>query len=313
MDMKTSTTPSLGDIGLLSTSFLRACRAENLSPNTIDVYGGACEQFATFLTEHGMPTDVASIKREHVESFIEHLLATRAPATANNRYRVLKRLFGFLVDEGEVTLNPMARMHPPKVPESSRHVLSDDQLRALLKACAGKAFEDKRDTAFFRCLIDTGARRAELLGLRWSEDPEDSDVDLDAGVLYVIGKGRRPRSLPIGAKAVRALDTYIRVRRRHTYAASPKLWIGRRGPLGLTAPRDILNRRAREAGLGLHVHPHVFRDTFAHRWLSDGGTEGDLMRIGGWKSREMLDRYGASAAVERAHDAHRKLCPGDRI
>src|SRR5215207_9508763 len=240
MDTRTSTATSVGDIALLTQSFLRACRAENLSPSTVEVYGGAGAQFAAFLRDRGMPTEVRSIAREHVEAFMEHLLATRAPATASNRYRALKRFFGFLVEEGELTSSPMERMRPPKVPEAPPPVLTEEQLKALLKACSGKTFEDRRDTALLRCFIDTGGRRAEILGLRWSDNLEDSDVDLDQGLLYVLGKGRRPRALPIGSKTVRALDSYIRARRAHSYAAAPELWLGLRGPLGKTAPRDIL-------------------------------------------------------------------------
>jgi Phage integrase family len=141
--------------------------------------------------------------------------------------------------------------------------------------------------AILRLFADTGLRLSELAHLTVA------DVDLDEHVAVVLGKGRRPRAVPFGAKTTAALDRYLRLRGRHKVAAEPALWLGpnNRQAMTVNGVGQMVRRSGAEAGIP-ELHPHMLRHTFAHSWLAEGGNEGDLMRITGCKSRAMVNRYG---------------------
>jgi len=296
-------------LATLLASWRRHLTAQRMSPATLSTYSAAVRGLDAFLADQGMPQDASEIRREHVEAFITSLLAQWKPATAHNRYRALRSFFGWLVEEGEITDSPMARMKPPRLPEEPPTVLRENDFRRLLDTCErDKTFAGRRDEAILRVFMDTGARRGEVLGLTLDA------VNLDDGLLRVTGKGDRTRSVVVGAHTVRALDRYLRARAKHTDAGRfAALWLGRQGPLHESGLAELVRSRGREAGVAGQLHPHMFRHAYAHSMLAAGMQETDLMAVVGWKSRDMVARYAATTRAERALTAARALSPVDRL
>ena len=256
---ETDSRTGVGELTVLLPSWRLHLEASNLSPRTIRAYTDDGALLAAFLARQGMPTAVASIRREHVEAFIAAELARTAPSSAATRYRSLQQLFKWLDDEGEINGSPMAKMRPPIIPEQPVPVLSDDQVRGLLAVCSGKDFRDRRDTAIIRLFLDTGMRLEGMGGLRYSaEDADLSDVDLRSRVVRIIAKGRREMVLPIGTKAARDIDRYIRSRAAHPRAADPWLWLGKKGRLTPSGIYQMIKDRGSEVGLP-ELHPHQLR------------------------------------------------------
>jgi integrase/recombinase XerC len=147
------------------------------------------------------------------------------------------------VAEGDLQSSPMDGMRPPRLPEQPVGVVRAEQLTRLLRSGEGRDFTSRRETAIIiRLLVDTGMRRAECVGMSLD------DVDLDQRIVWVLGKGRRPRALPIGRKTALALDRYLRMRQGHRLAHLVHLWGGPQrthDPLGGSTRSSAIERGPR--------------------------------------------------------------------
>lgn len=289
------------------TLFSGHLEAINRSSTTIRTYNVALDQLRDFLRPQGVlsPLDVT---RDHMTAWLIHLQKPDpvgrglAPASVAQRYRSIQAFFKFMVNVEGMEKSPLDKLPQPRVPESLVPVVDEKDLQRLLDALRGRTFEDRRDRAIVSLLIDTGVRLAEIAGL------DVGDVDMDGQQITVLGKGRKVREIRFVKATKMDLQRYLMERRHHPDEDEPAFWLGRRGVFGPTGIHQMLRRRCEQVGLP-PIHAHQFRHTFAHLYLLNGGNEGDLMRITGWTTRAMVDRYGRSAGAARAKAAHSRFSP----
>lgn len=293
---------------LLHDSWMTHLKAEGKAPATRTSYSGGIRHFGAWLDRQPEPvTDWREVTRRHCRGYFADLIDLgRSQDTRRARHCAIDRFFQWCVAEGELEANPMDGLTMPSPASKPVPVLDLEQMRALLASLDKKSFLDIRDEAILRLFFDSGLRLDELRRLTVDR------IDLINQTVTVTGKGGKTRTARFGMQTAKAVDRYLRHRSRHKYADRPEVWVSRLGTIGREGIRKMVKERCAAAGIG-HVHPHMFRHSFAHHWLDNDGREGDLMQLAGWSSPAMLRRYGASAAAARARRAHETYGVGDRL
>jgi len=240
--------------------------ARRVSEHTLAAYRSDLLRIAPLLVERGItvPSDVSA---HDVRTSVATL--HRQGLSGRSLQRVLsatRGLFQYLLKNAELSANPALGIKAPKTPKKLPSVLDVDRTARLLDQPVDR-WEDIRDNAIMELFYSSGLRLSELCGL------DQFDIDLHEGLVTVIGKGRKQRTVPIGSKAVQALTRWLGVRPDIAAAATTEaLFISRRGTR--IAQRTVQKRLASKAtktNIGQHVHPHMLRHSFASHMLESSG------------------------------------------
>lgn len=273
-------------------AFLQHAAVERgLAPRTIEAYASDLTRFAAHLEEAGVRAP-GGIAQAHIAGFLEALSAAGLSARSRARMLVAVRRFArFLLATGRAQSDPTEGVASPRIARPLPKLLRSDESEALIAAAAGDAPLALRDHAMLEVLYGAGLRVSELVGL-----PVEA-VDARAGLLRVVGKGRKERIVPLGEPALAAVARYLaearpllarraaqRAGRNSTVAQSAKRRGAKRSAgstalflsrLGSAMSRQNFSVRLRQLALaaGLpaqRVSPHVLRHAFATDLLEGG-------------------------------------------
>ena len=232
-----------------------------MSAHTLDAYRRDLTALLAWSSTHGI--EVMAVQAEQLRAFVaaEHRRGL-SPKSLQRRLSACRSCYGWLLKQGRIAANPAAAIRAPKAPRKLPQVLDPDEAKALVEVPTGAPL-GLRDRALLELLYSSGLRVSELCALHWR------DLDLDDGLITVLGKGSRQRSVPLGSHARKALAQW----RAFTGAGTDvPVFPGRAGgPITTRAVQLRVRQLAQRQGLFKRVHPHLLRHSFASHILESSG------------------------------------------
>ncbi|MFB6262760.1 MAG: site-specific tyrosine recombinase XerD [Bradymonadaceae bacterium] len=297
------------DIEEAIEDYLRFSRVQrNLSENTVDAYSTDLEQFADFCRDDEEVETVENVRDVHVSEFLGDLLDRGLKSrTVARKLSTVRGLFEHLVEAGVVESDPTDPVDSPNHGRNVPSVLSLDEVERLLEAPDCSTPEGERDRVMLEVLYATGLRVTELVELQLG------DVDLNGGYVEVVGKGDKQRIVPLGEKAVEALEAYLDSGRPELLenqggpGSTPYVFVTRRGS-SITRQGfwKNLKRYGRVAGIDDSISPHKLRHSFATHLLERGADLRVVQSLLGHADIATTEIYThvAQARLKSMYDEH---------
>jgi integrase/recombinase XerD len=286
-------------MGTLNDEFLGYLSVERgASPHTIDAYRRDLAAYTAFLAGRGV-TGPDEVTRDDVIAYIAALRARDlAPSSVERKVASAKSFHKFLVREGITENHPTASMPLPKVPKRLPEVVSIAEVDRMLSQPFPSTPAGLRDRAILEVLYGCGLRVSELTGL------DLTDIDLADGFLRVFGKGSKERVVPIAGAAFRTLGDYLshgrpllRPKSSRSRQDPAAVFLNQRGGR-MTRQTVFTTVRAYAGRVGLEMHPHTLRHSFATHMLEGGADLRSLQDMLGHSDISTTQIY---THVDRSH------------
>lgn len=299
------------DLPVEVDDFLLSLRVERgRSANTLKAYANDLRAYVAWLDEQGLT--IGEVDEETITAYVNALKASdRAPSSVKRALVSVRGLHGFLAEETEGTPDPTVNVEVPKSPKGLPKALTEAEVELLLGSITGTDPIARRDRAILEVLYSTGARIGELSGMSLS------DLDLDAGLVRVFGKGSKERIIPVGSFATRALVEWLGPQGRPTMV--PERWksrtdedavfLNQRGGRLTRQGAWLVVRKAGDAvGLGERLTPHVLRHSCATHMLDHGADIRTVQELLGHASISTTQVY-TLVSGERLQSVYRSAHP----
>ena len=279
---------------------------KHYSPATLEGYQRDLQGFITYLSER----DVADVTAASIHDIRAYIASCHRKGLAeSSMQRLLSSLRGFyrhLIKNNYIGSNPAADIRAPKGVKKLPKVLDVDQVDRLLSGAQSNPLE-MRDHAMMELMYSSGLRLTEMVNLNLL------DIDLSAGQVKVLGKGNKIRYLPIGQQAREALNTWLALRENIAISGETAVFVNHRGSrLSQRAVQKRMHEQAQKTALGVHVHPHMLRHSFASHLLESSGDLRSVQELLGHANISttqvytQLDFQHLAKVYDQAHPRARK-------
>ncbi|MBW2183199.1 MAG: tyrosine recombinase XerC [Deltaproteobacteria bacterium] len=287
------------------------CVERNLSLHTRRNYISDLKQFNDFLKREHPKIKYEAIDNTSIRSYLGFLYKKNRKSSVARKLASLRTFFKFLLRAGILKKNPASLVSTPRLEKYIPSFLSIDETFILLEMPDVTTFAGIRDKAIMEVLYSSGLRVSELVEM------DENDLDLNLGIIKVMGKGKKERIVPVGSKAIEALKSYLNSHKRRKKipppsSLNPPVFLNQRGGrLTARSVARIINRYIEQCGVLKNISPHSLRHTFATHMLDAGADLRAIQELLGHVSLSTTQKY-THVSIDKLMEVYDKAHPKSR-